>query len=120
MDTISGNKLIAEFMGSTILCDGSVHTCIIYKKDGYKFPDGTNGRASLEKLEYHTSWDWLMPVIDKIASLGYIVERIDHPKYVSCRIYRADDKVDSCKLIINDAVYKSVIQFIQWYNLKFK
>lgn len=22
-------------------------------------------------LEYHTSWDWLIPVIEKIESLGY-------------------------------------------------
>ena len=48
------NKLIAEFMDlrSTGLS--------IYKPSEYK---------------YHTSWDWLMPVIEKIESLGYTFEK---------------------------------------------
>ena len=37
------NKLIAEFM----------------EVDGF---------LSLSQMEYHTSWDWLMPVIEKIGS----------------------------------------------------
>jgi hypothetical protein len=43
------NKLIAEFM---------------------EYPDfGTKGDFSY--LNYHKSWDWLMPVVDKIEEMGF-------------------------------------------------
>lgn len=72
---------------------------------------------------YHTSWDWLMPVVEKIASL-------DNEKYCfhissagqwACYIDR-DDVFDSeiCSyggfepMIFN--VHKAIYKFIQWYN----
>jgi hypothetical protein len=51
------NKLIAEFMG--------------LKKYGYKNENYLllNKHLSPEQLPYSTSWDWLMPVIIKIADI---------------------------------------------------
>jgi hypothetical protein len=59
---IEGNKLIAEFMGT---------------KRGAKYIDpacSVVGEAEFlcdeKDLEYHLSWDWLMPVVEKIETLG--------------------------------------------------
>lgn len=45
MDSLTGNKLIAEFMG---------------KEEGYDEHD------IWQTFQYHSSWDWLMPVVHKI------------------------------------------------------
>ena len=52
------NKLIAEFMG------------VYSKENGYDYTKIGNKGVS-----YHKSWDWLMPVIEKIESLGYTFEK---------------------------------------------
>lgn len=50
------NKLIAEFMGVD-----QVDIDYAFNEHG--------------QLKYHLSWDWLMPVIEKIESLGYTFEK---------------------------------------------
>ncbi len=55
------NKLIAEFMGYENL--GTL------TKPMYEYGE-SGGCRSLEDLWYHESWNWLMPVIEKIESLG--------------------------------------------------
>ena len=50
------NKIIAEFM--EVLHQGI-------------FPPVTIGERmyTLDELQYHTSWDWLMPVVEKISDI---------------------------------------------------
>ncbi len=70
------------------------------------------------KLEYHNSWDWLMPVVEKIESIGYeftIVEsrckvsnNTDHSIKELFYIEKIGIKIDN--------VYDAVIQFIKQYN----
>ena len=92
--TIEGNKLIAEFMG------GKVEQFVWrkYEPMGVSFAEQVHGLQAhlLHDLEYHTSWDWLMPVVEKI-------EKIDEFPF-------ADLSTD-----IN-SVWKAVIEFIQHYN----
>ena len=57
MTTTESNKLIAEFMGTEWHKEFFKSVCIISPSNiPYKF---------------HTSWEWLMPVVDKIELLGY-------------------------------------------------
>ena len=54
MNTQENNKLIADFMGLELTTDGI--SDLYYTKD-----------KRLKQIEkYHTSWDWLMPVLKKI------------------------------------------------------
>ena len=54
-----GNELIAEFMGLSIKEGVSYYT-----DENDCFPMGIEVEEPY--LQYHTSWDWLMPVIEKI------------------------------------------------------
>lgn len=79
------------------------------------------------ELKYHSSWDWLMPVVEKIESLKlnghrYYVEI----RHESCEISVAINKGANTNKIYSslwqnhsskiDAVYNAVVQFIKWYN----
>jgi hypothetical protein len=114
METIETNKLIAEFMGwkkDIGYRKGKPIDGFIKPNDGRHFP--------LYRFRFHESWDWLMPVVEKIESLGFYV-RI-HGK--STLIFKKDGYN-----IINrpygygkekskiDHTYKAVIEFIKWYN----
>ena len=57
---MKNNKLIAEFMG------------IVYPKlDNVIVID--NVVTKEDELQYHSSWDWLMPVVEKIESYNVSV-----------------------------------------------
>ena len=98
------NKLIAEFMGLDIISleqflvgvqstiarikiDRKDYICPI--ADGYLEDD----------LKYHTSWDWLMPVIDKC-----------YQEHMSKDIA---DAVMTCDI---DKAYQVIVKFINQYN----
>jgi len=50
-EILEGNKLIAEFMGVGVMGEGDVDV---------------GDAMCVGELEYHISWDWLMPVIRKM------------------------------------------------------
>lgn len=56
------NKLIAEFWGMVSEDGGEMY----YDDDENLFPP-----TSKDKLKFHESWDWLMPVVEKIEDLGF-------------------------------------------------
>ncbi len=65
-----GNKLIAEFMGGKIMPHGN----------SKPYPKGLPNWAMKEYdfdtlkvggFDYHSSWDWLMAVVEKIEKMGY-------------------------------------------------
>ena len=65
-------------------------------------------------LKYHSSWDWLMPVVEKIESLNYefIIFRttanINRGESQEFPYYQGETK--------KEAAYKAVVEFIKWYN----
>lgn len=121
------NKLIAEFMGFPVK---------FYKEDeetGLTDSEGNADTVSYDcelaiinglvyeprNLKYHNSWDWLMPVVDKIENM----QQMGAQAYIDIsafkitasfnyeqngRYFTGNDKIE--------AVYSAVIQFIKWYN----
>jgi hypothetical protein len=108
---IEGNKLIAEFMGWVW-------------SDAFRgllpdhWIDENGGCEGLKtELEFHSSWDELMPVVEKIEDMGYTFKicrrRIEidkdgeHPPYPF--IYsKLDTKIESA--------WVGCIEFIKWHN----
>lgn len=95
------DKLIADFMNE-------------YLKD-HKGQLWYKNRLSTDQYEFNTSWDWLMPVVEKIEAIGYIVTIVKD----RCQIILRGDinpKVSWCTITKIEAVYKAVIEFIKYYN----
>lgn len=126
-EILDGNRLIAEFMGVTISKktlfknDKDIETIVVdvYSRPSF-FNDalyGAYGWASYEDLKlmlYHSSWDWLMPVVEKIENLGlYDISIIVDTCRISGDGY---DKTICEEWMKIGIVYKSVVEFIKWYN----
>tara|TARA_R110002051_G_scaffold101896_2_gene173052 strand:+ start:171 stop:494 length:324 start_codon:yes stop_codon:yes gene_type:complete len=101
------NKLIAEFMGvhDEISLDsiaGNIHSWsdspFFYITEDSK-DKVMEGIAKYSK--YHTSWDWLMPVVNKIE-----IENEGVPlQLLDCNLYSEIGEV-----------YQAVVEFIKTYN----
>lgn len=106
------NELIAEFMGmhsKYFQVYSNQLEEVIWFREGEDFP---SCYFRIIELMYHSSWDWLMPVIDKIRSIGYRVN-IDFGKITQCAI----SNIDPMMHVVELSVYKTVVEFIKWYNI---
>jgi hypothetical protein len=99
----TGNKLIAEFMGDT--------------KTVYGYPAN---KLREDMICYHSSWDWLMPVVEKIPKLNPDNGKLWFEYEIlrcHCRIWNngaMEWKNNSGTTI--SAVWLTAVQFITWYN----
>lgn len=117
METLEGNKLIAEF-------DGKINEGLFWYTPTENWGrDGLQFTRKDKRLKYHLSWDWLMPVVQKIESLGYCVSifrgccdieprEINQPDFEGIETGGGKPKIDS--------TWQSVVKFIQWYNTQSK
>ena len=94
---MNDNKLIAEFMGVSLdafigffspLCPHTGETLFIPSS----------------QMKYHTSWDWLMPVVSKCR-----VQSNSEDSHWEAVYYSLED----CDI---DVTYKAVVKFIKTYN----
>ena len=106
LENMDNNKLIAEFMGATEV-----------KKDTYKFPNRTGLPLQIGTINYHSDWNWLMEVLDKIEGLGVVVEIRENVCYISPFPNNYISELEQTKL---QATYKAVVEFIKWYNNELK
>ena len=109
------NKLIAEFMGgitssvpnlinlSQTRGDANIHSV----KGSEVLPNGTYSVHRLNELKYHSSWDWLMPVVKKCFQTGDDTHQWDDIM----------DTIFTCDINI---VYAQVVEFIKEYNKDYK
>jgi hypothetical protein len=108
------NKLIAEFEGR-----------LFYGHPISGF--GGNTGNALPQMKYHTSWDWLMPVIEKISQHKWEPDE-DYSTYVypvTFGMRRESDGQYMFRFVCSglfiepkliDAAYKAVVDWIQWHN----
>lgn len=93
-DILKGNKLIAHFM------------------DENQLPNNT-----LPK--YHTSWNIIMPVVEKIRNIDWNVgQRGEYEQ--SHELIMAKERLANYSILyvgVSD-IWEAVIEFIKWYNNK--
>ena len=104
MNTTENNKIIVEFMKWDILND------MTYSK-------ATKGKwVELDKLKFHSNWNWLMEVVEKIESL----EGIGVDFYKGCiDVYNEEVnliRINRKGLTKIEAVYNACVEFIKWYS----
>tara|TARA_R110000851_G_scaffold68979_1_gene154697 strand:- start:1360 stop:1845 length:486 start_codon:yes stop_codon:yes gene_type:complete len=112
MDIVKNNKIIARYMGGKFSGESRFSIepqDVLLPKFGvcrWDTVDVGEGKT----LQYHKSWDWLIPVIDKITSDDTYPKYRDHSSSIV-----DDGGIDiNTKFISN--TYNQVIYFIHWYN----
>lgn len=105
MNTTENNKLIAEFM--------ELEATPKYNPKEYYIKEYNSGEWYLpEEMQYHNSWDWLMPVIQKVNEVsGYNDYNTDR-----LHIQRVLDDCISENAVGIDEVHKAVVEFINQNN----
>jgi len=105
MTTTESNKLIAEFME---LKEGKK-----YLSPSLEEPEaiGLGMYVSVDEMRYHASWDWLMPVVEKIDTLFGEDDTVDD------MINRVHNAVLHFSPLNKGIVYNAVVEFIKYYNL---
>jgi len=114
METTEENKLIATFLWGDPQCGETFDP--YDRPDVWDVPDDDRGvfwslspyyektgQQIKGQLFFHSSWDWLMPVVEKIAGAGF----------GGGLLYGLREA-----LIVADieAAHKEVVEFIEWYN----
>ena len=119
--TMNDNKLISEFMGIT--GEYNEDEKVVYLDSDI---DG-KGIYAFSDMKYHTEWNWLMPVVDKIESMRGVFRRggmtkggqqhnATETKYVI--EYGMHDKVIAHVYATTriEAEYQAVVEFIKAKN----
>tara|TARA_R100000781_G_C4035526_1_gene112097 strand:+ start:353 stop:664 length:312 start_codon:yes stop_codon:yes gene_type:complete len=102
---MENNTLILEFMGNPTIFN-PIHDATLYqvKEQG-------NMVYHLDELQYHNSWDWLMPVVDKIKSISGKL-----PTHIG-NIPNDEDWESNNFLATNiEETYRAVVEFIKDQN----
>lgn len=114
-ETIQGNRVIAKFCGYKYLPNAVLNgeKGVLKKKDKLSLHANITGKDFCPK--YHSSWDWIIPVIKKMSDLkikdGILVNN-------SAMTYVNKLGVVKRHLIKLDLqnTWLAVIEFINWYN----
>jgi len=121
-EIIEGNKLIAKFIGFYFRNESTcqpIHgwitglSTMTYNPDFY--------------LKFHSSWDWLMPVVEKInnmnASISINPANVSITTHVIGHILQDDSyhkyyffKPSGDNYTPIEATWNAVVDFIKWYN----
>lgn len=112
------NKLIAEFMGFLPATLEEQIAWLSTSERGLKkmrennpeyIPTHFNNDKSQvlfdDTMQYHISWDWLMPVVEKICAMDNAMAR------EVTRTFGAPLNIGNIEII-----YESVVEFIKWWN----
>lgn len=107
-EILKRNKVIAEF-------------------DGHKINFGFNQKGILflgehineDQLKYNSSWDWLMPVVEKIESIigdgaNFIIGKITYISFVVNATVKTIKRENRSKI---ENTFIAVSDFCEWYKL---
>jgi len=121
-EILKGNKLISNFMGR-IKEHEKIEDCedpIILSIER----DGFSGEVVSRKTrpfthadeKYHSSWGWLMPVVEKIDNLAeYEVILYSTSTHIKRYVGKPDyNNMEVGKRL--EATWQAVVEFIKWHN----
>jgi len=96
-NTAENNKLIAKFIKLGFAQDPRGSSPLFYTRNNLDYKSS--------ELKFHSSWDWLMPVVSEVgkSSDENTLEIIKDIEYGLINVSIGN-------------VYEGVIEFIKWYN----
>jgi hypothetical protein len=93
------------------------------------------GYMQVETFKFHSDWNWIMEVVEKIESLKYLIDITDNEVYVNSNLIKQKNVTDGGtmnshnekyypviveitdeRLSKKEAVVKAINQFLIWYN----
>ena len=109
---MESNRIIAEFMQADVNSNGTFEL----PQHGTLRPNGEfKTEFSISQLKYHSDWNWLMPVVEKIESMGFDVnilkngtQIIDYSKNIEVVNNVADISFDR-KI---EHTYQAIVRFV--------
>ena len=105
----TSNKIIAEFMGAKLTKDLKI-----------MYPVYEGDSSYVKNLKYHSDWNWLMEVVEKIESLHESNNVLIGTNITYVQIHnKVSNEQETFKGVSNikiEAVYNACIEFIKWYN----
>lgn len=129
---IKNNKLIADFIGASKTSNCKDNEMFISGQTICRIDTIELGKGHI--LKFHKSWDWLMPVVEKIEKIYetetslprfeinshyvkfFIMDYNTGLSYVSISgCYLKSPEAIKFKTKI-EAVYNEVVEFINWHN----
>lgn len=131
-DRNNGNKVIAKFMGGQLRL--ITHTMSSWHWSEIFRPEWKGQRLMENKLEFHSSIAWLMPVVTEIEKIQpkenigvsvfdiqYLWEKGKHRCLINYKLtdngvlseHKSFDIISDSKI---EAIWLAVVQFIEWYN----
>ncbi len=137
-EIIEGNKFIANFMGIKLDGDKS-----IYIENHYRCTKSEDSVDLFDhwyrpiEFEYHSSWDWLMPVVNRISMINH--GNKDGQRYIfntnRCAKFHINENDKPIKIRIKgvyntypmpfieinsfnelEGTWLACVKFIKWYN----
>ena len=140
-----GNKLIAIFMGGKMHKAEAHDHC--FHTAPKKMPIAIGDILAVGSLKYDSSWDWLMPVVEKIGRTRHdnpypkdlkkgeiIIERFEMGArifFISAhkwtgeweiksiyQTYDPDTPTMSTAKSYQEMIWKTVVAFVKWHNEK--
>ena len=122
----TNNKLIAEFLG--YIDNGC-------SEEGFLIDPKTNYDVCIDSLQFHTDWNWLMEVVEKIENLPsrtlqgtyYLGNEVKIYKVINTNTHYCEINLvkESGYRIVSiqfnkeskiKSVYDACLEFIKWYN----
>lgn len=121
-----GNVLIAKFMGAAKSKIDNDSRLLRFPEPIYN-PDSESDYTYAflpSELKYHSSWDWLMPVVEKIENKNFQFQicadfiniSATNPSFMIRKKFKGvniDMGIPETKI---QGVWLAVIEFIKWYN----
>ena len=90
---LENNIIIAKFMGATLTKDLQI-----------MYPVYEGDSSYVKDLKYHSDWNWLMKVIEKILNVSLELDSME-------MYYNITDSIPD---IVK--TYEKSVEFIKWYN----
>lgn len=101
------NELIAEFMNYPVIQEAELAICRIIKTP--------HGEVNVHDLLFDSSWNWLMPVVEKINKMTPDIFNYNAQAMTEFRLIKNEVQMLQITTPI-EIVYNSVVEFAKWYK----
>ncbi len=106
-DIIEGNRLIGVFLEAYFVNDD-----VVAYPNGYYMHDSIDLPYDVEDWQFHSSWDWVMLIVEKVSELPEVYHWELSSETFSIHANKTFEKMGNGI----EKVWSVVVKFIKWYN----